>query len=46
LYVLEQKRLDEQMRGYKQEIEANLENRVSEILKLKEELRLLESRNS
>jgi hypothetical protein len=34
--VIEQKRLDEQMKGYKEEIEANLDKRVREIAKLKE----------
>jgi len=42
---VEQRRLDEQMNGYKGEIEGNLEKRVEEIRRLREEVKGVERRN-
>ena len=41
LYVIEQKRLDEQMKSYKEEIEENLGKRITEINKLKDEIKTI-----
>lgn len=45
MYVCEQKRLDEETRHYKEEIEKNIEKRIAEINKLKEEIKVIELKN-
>lgn len=41
MYLAEQNRLDEQMNSYKQDIETNLEKRIAEVVKVKEEIKLI-----
>lgn len=45
MYLAEQNRLDEQMNSYKQDIETNLEKRIAEVAKVKEEIKAIEKNN-
>ncbi len=45
VYVGEQNKLDEEMSVYREEIERNLEKRMAEIARVKDELKLIEHRN-